>query len=350
VRTLELMHGMGGDYRHWVVARDGHISAAARIEGATVEMLASPRRSSFLHSALAFRSMVKELRPDLVLTYNWGAIEATWGASMAGGFPVIHAEDGFGNDEATGRKFRRVWARRFILPRTAKVVVPSRTLFDIARDEFRVPESKLLYIPNGVDTGRFRPRPGGEVREQLGIARDAFVVGNVGHLRGEKNVGLLVSAFASLRVPEARLLVAGEGPMLAALRQQAEAEGCADRILWLGAVNDPAPLYAAIDVLALSSNTEQMPLALLEAMACGLPVVATDVGDCREMLGEAAESQVVPARDETAFSRALERFAGDGDERRRTGERNRSRCSAHYSLETMIERYRSLYDETALPA
>lgn len=342
VRTLNLMVGLGRGFRHLVAAADGRAGAAAGVEdGVDFELCEAPPKAGTAETAWGYRRLLLRWKPDLLLTYNWGAIEAAMGALLGTGVPFLHCEDGFGADEAQGLKRRRVWTRRLILRGAAAVVVPSRTLERIALEQYRLPSRTVRYIPNGVDTVRFAPQSNPAAKAALGIPPEAEVVGTVGHLRPEKNLGLLIESFAGLKDRNARLLIAGGGGCLEQLRAAAERQGCQGRVVFAGLLSDPAPAYAAMDVFALSSDTEQMPVALLEAMACGLPAVCTDVGDCGWMLGDAAV--LTPPGDAAALTAALKRLLEDEGLRKRLGAQNRASCERRFSRNDMIESYRKLY-------
>ena len=354
VRTADLMGALGAEFRHAVVAFDGRTAVAARVPSEVgLRILPRPTGSGTLATALGFRDLFRTERPNLVLTYNWGAIEAAMGAALAS-VPFIHAEDGFGSDEAAGLKLRRVWTRRLVLARARRVVVPSRLLESIALERYRVPRGKLLYIPNGIDTRRFQPGPRAEARAALGLADAGFTVGAVGGLRPEKGLDLLLEAFALfLRgpggSPQARLLLVGAGPCAAQLKRQAAELGISFQVLFTGPVSDTSLYYRAFDVFCLSSLTEQMSLSLLEAMASGVAAVCTDVGDCALMLGGTADAGILPRRDASTLAAAWERLALDPALRESTGAANRRRCLELYSSDRMIADYRALYRECAEP-
>jgi glycosyltransferase involved in cell wall biosynthesis len=175
-----------------------------------------------------------------------------------------------------------VYLRRCLLPAVRAVVVPSKRLERMALEVWRQPAERVYYLANGVDVAHFHgaahgPREGADV-----------VIGHVGRFRPEKNQQGLIRAFAQSELlrTRARLLFVGDGPELAAAQALAAALGVADRVRFAGVHRDPAPLYREMDVFALSSTTEQMPLSVLEAMATGLPVVSTRVGDVADMISE----------------------------------------------------------------
>ena len=352
VRTVEIMNALGAGWSHRVVSMDGRTGAAALVRPSMPFDLHPPRDSKW--TVRAFRELLHAAQPDLLLTYNWGAIEAVAASIWRGGPPCLHAEDGFGADEAARLKLRRVWARRLLLRRVYGVVLPSTTLLDVARTQYRLPEKKLIYLPNGVSTERFRPRRDNtlrdSLRDSLGLSPDQFVIGLVGRLRPEKNVGVAIQALARMDTPGAVLVVAGDGPCMDELQRLAASLHLSHRVRFLGAVQDPAPLYSAMDLFCLCSDTEQMPVALLEAMASGLPCVTTNVGDCAAMLDRSCAPFIVPPRDPDAMARAFEQWSANAESRHSEGVRLRARCDQLYGRRAMLQRYEALYREAVASA
>jgi glycosyltransferase involved in cell wall biosynthesis len=288
--------------------------------------------------------------PDLVLTYNWGAIDAVIAAATLGLRRVVHHEEGFNADEAAGFKSRRVLTRRFLLPRAHRVVVPSRHLARIATDLWRLPDTLVRLIPNGIRLDAFAPADGNpELRQALGIPLDVPLVGSCGHLRLVKNYLRLLNAAAAVDSRyRLHVLLVGEGEERAALEARAACPDLAGRVHLAGYQADPAPFYRAMDLFALTSDSEQMPVSLLEAMASCLPVVATDVGDVRAMLPPEQADFLVPlAKTETVpgLAHLLEQLVADGAQRLRLGLANRRRVAESYTFETMRDAYRDLYEE-----
>jgi glycosyltransferase involved in cell wall biosynthesis len=343
VRFADTVNALGDEFKHLVIAMDGRYGVLARIRpGLSVEELAFPSRHTPT-APFVFRSFLRRLRPDLLLSYNWGAIEAVLGGILAGVCPVIHTEDGFGPDEAVRLKTRRVAARGVLLNLIHRTVVPSRTLLRIASDRYLIRPGKVQLIVNGIDTARFQPGPGEEVRRRFGIGSHELVFLYVGHLRREKNLPLMVRAFLEARPANSKLILVGDGACRAELESIVKERDSAGRVILAGAASDPLPFYRAAGVFLLSSTTEQMPLALLEAMACGLPALCTNVGDIAEMLDTAGSPELVASDDLIAYVAALGTLAGDPQLRARLGRKNRDRCLALYSQDKMISRYGDLY-------
>lgn len=346
MRFVRLANAFGPDVSYTVLAMDGKFEAASLITPSVSVRLVRPHTRSFPQSVISIRKLIRRIRPDLVVTNNWGSMDAVMASCTAGVCPTIHSEDGFGSDEAIRLKTRRVLTRRALLNCIQTTVVPSKTLLRIAREQYRVRESKITYIPNGIDTARFTPRRCLETRLSLGATDETAVIGFVGHLRPEKTVHVLLEAFARAALTDALLVLVGEGPCRTELTSLAERLGIAPRVRFVGHTEDPRRYLAAMDVFALSSATEQMPLSILEAMASGLPVVATDVGDCADMLGTKDFPVIVPCGDVDSFSHALQWLASRADLRHQLGNSNRERAASSYSTNTMFSAYAALYSRT----
>jgi glycosyltransferase involved in cell wall biosynthesis len=347
-RTVGLINAFGPEFRHSVVVMDGRMDAKAHLSGsAEVRFPPTPKKAGTLVTLPRMRALLAREAPDLVLTYNFGAFD-TLLAARSLRLPVIHHEDGFHPDEAGGFKRRRVWLRRAFLPGTFRVVVISELLKKIALELWRLDPRKLEFIPNGIEAEGFPARDGNtELRLELGIPATAIVVGAVGHMRPEKNVPRLLAAVARL-VPglEIHVVVLGDGGERERIAALAAKPPLAGRVHLVGYQKDPRPYYRAMDIFALTSDTEQMPIALLEAMACSLPVVATNVGDVRAMLpGEQAAFLVLPGGEPCveALATGLGHLARDPELLTRLGAKNQGRVRAFYSKEGMVRAYRRLY-------
>jgi glycosyltransferase involved in cell wall biosynthesis len=340
VRFAALANRFGRAFRHAVVAMDGNTACRGLLDPGLE--VAFPeveiRKGDTLGNRRRFRAVLRAMRPDALVTSNWGSIE--WAmANMPTLVRHLHVEDGFGPEERDRQLPRRVWTRRLLL-RRATVAVPSRVLHRIAAEVWRLPRARLHYVPNGIDLARFAVgrRDHGEL-----------VVGTVAALRPEKNLGRLLRAFALVRARMAcRLVIAGGGPERAGLEALAAELGIGDAVSFTGHVADTPSLYAGMDVFALSSDTEQMPISVLEAMGAGLPVAATDVGDVRAMLAPENGGLVV-ARQEAALADALAALLGDPDRRAALGAANRRRAEAAFDQETMFAAWHALFLGGAVP-
>jgi glycosyltransferase involved in cell wall biosynthesis len=352
LRTVSLIGAFGTRFRHSIVSMDGRTSAAERLpKGVDVRILPSPPRAGSLATARRLRRVLREEEPDLVLTYNWGAFDMLLAARSLGFRRVVHHEEGFNEDEAESFKARRVWARRLALPGVQRLVVPSERLRLLATTLWKLPSEKVRLIPNGIPLDRFAPADGNpELRARLGIPAGAVVVGTVGSLRKVKNHLRLLEAGAA--APEVHLLLVGDGEERPVLEGRAAAADLAGRVCFAGYQEDPAPFYRAMDVFVLSSDSEQMPLCLVEAMAACLPAVSTDVGDVRAMLPAEQAPWIVPLDGDGTARNLAARMAGlarDPGLRERLGTLNRRRAEERFGFAGMCAAYRSVY-EAALVA
>ena len=296
-------------------------------------------------SVSRYRELAEYMRSfDLVLTYNWGAMDAVMAKRIFAKSlpPLVHHEDGFNADESARLKTERTWMRRIAFPAVHRVVVPSITLERVTEQVWRQPPARIRRIPNGIATDCYAIKP--KARALKGLRRQSgeVIIGTVAGLRPVKNLRRLVRA--SLSIPRTRLVIVGEGPERDALAAEARSLGAADRLVLTGFLPEPHRYIGLFDIFALSSDSEQFPIALIEAMAAGLPVAATDVGDVRAMLST-EQGPFVTARDDFALAGALRQLVADPALRSRLGQANRALASSDYDQATMIQRYAELYGE-----
>ena len=345
LRMVSILNALGKSFRHRIIALDGNVGAAqAFAPDIEVSLESAPAAASSGHRTFAFRNLVKERLPAAVVTYNWGAIEVTLGARFAACCPVIHNECGFGVEESGTLIRRRVWTRRILLNTIFRTVVTSETMFAIARHQYKITARKVQFIRTGVDVTRYRPQQHRAPRETLGLKPGALLFGYLGGLRAEKNLGMLVRAFHSASIPGATLVLAGDGPCRQELMGLVAKLDLGDKVIFAGHQTDSASYLAMLDVFVMSSDTEQVSNALLEAMASGLPVVCTDVGDSRALLGEAANFLAAP-RDEQAYVQLLRKLSTDAGLRARLGSANRIRAVTCYPMNRMIAEYGKLFED-----
>jgi glycosyltransferase involved in cell wall biosynthesis len=223
-----------------------------------------------------------------------------------------------------------------------RLAVPSQRLERIALDDWKQPRGRVERIPNGIPVARYRS---GDMAGIPGLERieGEIVIGTVAGLRAVKNLPRLVRAFAATGAKNARLVIVGEGPESERIAAEARRCGVGDRVIMPGFLADPARWIGGFDIFALSSDSEQFPISLLEAMAAGLPAVSTDVGDVSAMLSADNRPLVVAPADEAAFAAALAGLVERPDLRRAIGRANREKAAAEYDEAGMIERYAALY-------
>jgi glycosyltransferase involved in cell wall biosynthesis len=344
-RAVRLMNAWGDAATHVVVSgMPGALAARDAIDpGIDVAFPSDHPPLTGSPSPSRYRTLAAYMRGfDLVLTYNWGAMDAVMARRSFAGPPLIHHEDGFNEDEIDRQKTARVLFRRIALGAAAALVVPSERLEAIARDVWRQPGPRVHRIANGIPLDRYGEPPRRNAIPGFAKRPGEVVVGTVAGLRAVKNLPLLVRAFA--KAPAAgRLVIVGEGPERDGILATAAAAGVADRVVLPGFLANPASYIGLFDIFALSSNSEQFPISLIEAMAAGLPAVATDVGDIAAMVAEPNRSLLAPAGDEQGLADSLRRLAADAELRHAIGTANAARARIAFDENGMIEAYRALY-------
>ena len=350
LRMVRIINHLGKRFRHTVIALDNNFEAAAGVAGDIDVKLLSMQRSrrGALRAVAGSVLALRRLRPDLLLTYNWGAIEWAMASRLLPVSRHVHLEAGFGKGEADSQIPRRVLFRRWALARCALVVVPSRSLEDLARRVWRLPAARVAYVPNGVDTVRFSSPDRDGVP---GFTRrpNELVIGTVAPLRPEKNVGRLLRVFATLENSlTVRLVVAGDGIERGSLERLAAELGIAQRVIFTGQVT-PESVLGTFDIFALSSDTEQMPNALLEAMAASRAIAAVNVGDVKRIVCEDNREFIIARDDVPGFAAAITRLARDPKMRDALGMKNRHRVTAEFSQERMFSAYFEVFAGDRVP-
>ncbi|WP_437587717.1 glycosyltransferase [Sorangium sp. So ce1000] len=254
--------------------------------------------------------------------------------------PVIHTKHGVSQD-MQGRRWLRSAASAFV---DAHVAVSQPTAA-VVLGQREVDPNKVHVVANGIDLSRFAPDRAARarVRAELAIPRDAWVIGSVGRLSPVKNHALLVRAAARSLPRGGRLLLVGDGSERERLVALARELRVSDRVLFAGERHDVPALLAALDVFALPSLSEGLPLALLEAMAAGLPAVATDVGGVSTALVDRETGFLVPSDEVAPLAARLSELHADPGRAAKMGRRGRVLALRRYSAVRMAERYMDLY-------
>jgi glycosyltransferase involved in cell wall biosynthesis len=302
-------------------------------------------KGKVLHNIVVFRRALQHLRPDLLLTYNWGSVEWAVAASLLPGLRHLHTEDGFGPGEEHGPFWRRSAFRRIALRKAEKVIVPSLVLRDIAKSAWHIPKRRLAYIANGIDCALYADKPAPAMLPEAFRADDTLLIGTLATLRKEKNLYRLLAAFQIVHasLPNARLVVVGDGVERTGLEERTRQMGLREQVHFAGHLQQPERIVGLFDVFALSSDTEQMPISVLEAMAAGLPVAAVAVGDVPGMVARENADCIVRRGDGEALARVILELLRSPERRLEIGAANRARAAQHYSLEQMLRQHGDLW-------
>lgn len=333
-------------YRHAVVCLTNYTEYAEKISRPGVELYAlhkPPGNSLSTHRKLW--ALLRELRPAVMHTYNVGTIEYNATALLAGVPLRIHAEHGRDSVEMDGKHSKYNLLRRLLTPAIHAYVPVSADIADWLRQTIGVPARKIAMVPNGVDTVRYSPGPAAQVPEQT----QTVWFGTVGRSDRIKNHAGLLDAFALLlqRFPapqyDLRLAIVGDGPLLQTLRERMARESWAERVWLPGARADVAEVMRGFSVFVLPSLSEATPVTILEAMATGLPVVASRVGGVPQLVQEGQTGMLVPPTDAQALADALAAYVLDPSLRSRHGAAGRAFVEQRFSVDAMVAGYDALY-------
>ena len=348
-RAVRLMNHFGGAAHHTILtAVPGALGARAAIQpGIHADFPIDAPSLAGKPSIARYRVFVEYFKKfDLILSYNWGAMDGVMARTLFAGTtplpPVIHHEDGFNQDEALKLKRKRNWFRMVALARTEALVVPSHTLEGIAFEVWKQPTSRVRRIPNGIEVAAYAKRPQRGALPGFQRRDGELVIGTLAGLRAVKNLPRLVRAVAALDMP-VRLVIVGEGPERASIEAEAARVGLGDRLLMPGFLKNPARYIGLFDIFALSSDSEQQPISVIEAMAAGLPVAAPMVGDVAHMVSPDNALLLAEPGSEAGLADCLRRLAGDPALRAALGAANRARAAAEFDERKMLDRYAALY-------
>lgn len=345
-------------YRHAIVCLSNASDFARRLAAPGVEVISLGKREGKdpCHYLRLYRTL-RRLRPDIVHTRNLACIEAQLFAALAGVRLRVHGEHGrdITDLHGTSRKYR--WLRKLMRPLVRHFIAVSDDLARWLVDAIGAAPARVSYIGNGVDSARFYPRQRAAARLAVGppgfICPGACVIGSVGRMVQVKDFPTLVQSFLMLlkqyagKVP-LRLVLVGDGPARQQCHTMLQSAGVA-HLAWLPGARDDVPqLMRAMDVFVLPSLAEGSSNTILEAMASGLPVVATRVGGNAELVQAGWNGALVPPRAPALLAAALSDYVRAPELGMLHGERGRRQVLARHSLQAMAGAYLALYDQMAV--
>lgn len=334
-------------YRHAVVCLTeitDNRKIVGRADTAFYEL--GKRPGNDLRTHVKLWKLFRQLRPAIVHTYNIGTLEYSLTAVLAGVPIRIHAEHGRDSVEIDGNHRKYNLLRRLLIPVVDAYVPVSADLARWLRDTVRVPEQKITGVTNGVDVVRYSPA--GPAR---GDGAGPLWIGTVGRADRIKNQLGLLDSFQLLleRFPspphDLRLAIVGDGPMLEVLRELVASSGLADKVWVPGARSDIADVLRRLSIFVLPSLSEATPVVILEAMASGLPVVATRVGGVPDLVLDNETGLLVAPSAPEALADAMATYVLDAEMRRRHGLAGRARIETAYSIDAMVAGYAALYSD-----
>ncbi len=342
--VVNIINGLSGDdQHHTVIALTEATEFADRLRGGITVHSLGKKPGKDLAVYVRLFKLLRKLKPDIVHTRNMGTMDCAFVAFLARVPIRIHGEHGWDvfDPDGTNRKYR--WMRRILHRFVHRIVTVSDDLLRWLVDVVGIPEAKIEHICNGVDTERFKPR------ESDGAKDAAVVVGSVTRFSAIKDPLNLVEAFVSVQanaglsdVPS-RLLMIGGGELhenaVASLRDA----GLLHVSSLPGSRDDIPQQLRSMDIFVLGSLREGISNTVLEAMASGLPVIASDTGGNPELIEDEVNGVLVPPGDRAALAAAVTQYIRDPDRRARHGSASRDRVVSLFSIATMVDRYRQLY-------
>jgi sugar transferase (PEP-CTERM/EpsH1 system associated) len=349
--VVNVINGLPAErFRHAVVALTEASAFASRIARADVTVHALNKRAGN-DPAMLLRlyRLLRTLRPAIVHTRNLATIEGALVARLAGVPRRIHGEHGWDvyDPDGTSRRYRAL--RRLMNPAIHRFVALSAELEQWLLRTVGIAAGKVVRICNGVDTERFAPAPGAQRALLQGrFAPASVIVGSVTRFSAIKDPLNLVRAFiAARREPfgaPLRLVMLGDGALKAEAERMLDEAGLAADAWLPGSRDDVAPMLREFDIFALGSAREGISNTVLEAMASGLPVIASATGGNLELIEDGVSGRLVPAQDAAPLARALLDYASNPNLRATHGAAARARAVGNYSLRQMLAAYQALYN------
>ncbi len=316
-----------------------------RSEGVPVTVL--PRRKNRdLGRVRALADLLRKSRADLVHAFLVGANAYAYAASRLAGVPRLVASS---RTSMPARNAASWLIHAWVFNHASAVITNSRFVRDFTASHYGVPAARIRVVPNGVDPAPFRAavEAASRVRGDWGVGEADVLIGTLGRLSREKNLELFVEMAARLAREHAglRFAIIGDGPHRGAVESAVRRTAPDGSVILTGARADVPEVLSALDVFVMTSDTEGLPNAVMEAMAAGLPVVATRVGGVHELVTDGETGRLVPPRRLDPLLEAVRPLLTDAALRRRIGEAGRSRIAAEFGLERMIAGTKTVYEE-----
>ena len=343
---VNVVNGLPRDrIRHVIICLAGYDSFSDRLKHDDVELIDIGKRpgkdpASYLRVYRALRA----IRPDVVHTRNIAALDCQFLAAILRVPLRIHSEHGWDAADPAGVRASHRLLRRLSRGVVHRYMVVSRHMVGWLKSVIGIPESRICQIYNGIDCERFSPAP-----EDSGLQQEQFGIVTVGRLDPIKNQALLLDAFARLlrtlrgQPRQVHLTLVGGGVLDEELRARAKRLGLEKAVSFLGSVNDVPAVLRKNHVFVLPSLNEGISNTVLEAMASGLPVIASDVGGNPELVVDGETGKLFASGDVSALCDHLASYLHDPALRRRHGRQARQRAIEHFSMESMLENYSRLY-------
>ena len=350
---VSLINGMPETlFRHAVVCIEDYSEFRQRLTRPDTEVIALHRgRIGIWRLRYQLYRHCRRLRPAIVHSRNQSGLDALLPARLAGVRHCIHGEHGWDVHDLEGKNVKQQLLRRIHSPLIDRYITVSRDLKSYLVERVKVRSNRITTICNGVDTERFKPA----VRKSVGVlpagfsGEDSLVIGTVGRIQPVKDQETLLRAFAAaqqdnvVRGSRLRLVIVGDGPLLARLTALAESLGIAEKTWFAGDRSDVAELLSGFDLFVLPSLAEGISNTILEAMASGLPVLATAIGGNPELVQDGINGRLFTPRDAASLASLFAEYFDDPSMRETHGMKARQLAVENFSLKAMLETYQLAY-------
>ncbi|MBV6416816.1 MAG: D-inositol-3-phosphate glycosyltransferase [Steroidobacteraceae bacterium] len=340
-------------FRHAVACIEDYSDFRNRLTRPDVEVIALHRSViGIWELRRQLFKLCRRLRPTIVHSRNISGLDAVLPAFLARVPYYIHGEHGWSTDDLGGRGMKAAFLRRVHSPFVDRYITVSRHIEHYLKARVGIADSRITQIYNGVDTDRFMPALA-RTRQILpqGFADASMVViGTVGRIQRIKDQETLIRAFAALShepafANRARLAIVGDGPLLGHLRELVASLGIAPNVWFPGAATNVPDIMRTLDVFVLPSLLEGISNTILEAMATGLPVLATAVGGNPELVQEGRTGRLFQPRDIGTLAKLLGDYVADSTLRQNHARNARAVAVEQFGLNTMVRRYEAVYRE-----
>lgn len=346
------------DYRHTIVCITGHdkdFYARITVNNTNIVDLKKPAGNGIAWLFKCWK-LLRQLKPDICHSRNLNSLEAQLPAFLAGVPYRIHGEHGWDVNDLGGINKKYQLLRRFFKPFIHQYVALSQEAVVYLTNKINVNAVNIHHICNGVDINKFKPNKNRSLLPEGFADNDSLIFGTVGRLAQVKNQTLLVSAFISLWQQQSqfqdklRLVIIGDGILLPQLKKIVAAAGLEHVIWFAGRRDDVALLMQQLDVFVLPSLAEGISNTLLEAMASGLPYIATNVGGNADLiLPQHAHSHIVSVDEESQLVKAMSQYINTPERLVNDSDLVRNHCQKNFSLAVMVNNYHHLYQSYVIP-
>lgn len=327
------------DIEHSIVCLTKSGGTARQLPAGTEVAELGKMPGNSIYFVLRLAKVLKGLHPHVVHTRNWAGTDGILASRLAGISSIVHSEHGFGGENPVGENKKRIRIYRLLSHFVKEYICVSKPLEAWLKEVVRV-HKQVNQIYNGVDIECYKPGFDGSLRQELGIRSQSFVIGIIASLYPIKDHATLIRAFNKLRQsePNAYLLIVGDGEERDRLKGLAK-EG----VLFLGNRNDIPRILHTLDVFVLCSLNEGISNTILEAMATGLPVIASNVGGNPDLISDGINGWLFPAGSVETLADLMNAYIHSPDTRQMHGERGRDAAVKYYNISSMVRGYETVW-------